>query len=144
MLKLTGVILLLALQHTQWNTSKGGIAIEGFDPVSYFDGVPKEGLDAYSFTLDGAVFKFSSEKNLEKFKLAPGKYVPEYGGWCAYAMADSGDKVSINPRTFKITQGKLYLFYNAWGTNTLKPWEENEEEFQEKADDNWSSKYLPD
>ena len=65
-------------------------------------------------------------------------YVPQYGGYCAYAIADKGKKVSIDPETFEIRDGKLYLFYNAWGTNTLKMWlKEDVKGLQEKADKNW-------
>ena len=56
----------------------------------------------------------------EVFLKNPTNFEPEYGGWCAYAMGDSGEKVTINPETFKIINGKLYLFYNAFLTNTLK------------------------
>ena len=64
----------------------------------------------------------------------------QYGGYCAYAIAVDSKKVSINPKTFEIRDGKLYLFYNAWGTNTLKLWQkENVKGLQEKADKYWEA-----
>jgi hypothetical protein len=53
-------------------------------------------------------------------------------------MGVDGKKVSINPKTFEIRDGKLYLFYNAWGTNTLKSWlKEDTKKLQQTADANW-------
>ena len=63
--------------------------------------------------------------------------MPQYGGYCAYAIAKDGKKVGVNPKTFEIRDGKLYLFYNSWGVNTLKKWQEDAIEFQKKADKNW-------
>ena len=83
-------------------------------------------------------FKFVSKQNLEIFKKAPKKYIPAYGGFCAYAVGAKAERVSIDPETFEIRAGKLYLFYNAWGTNTFKMWqEEGAEQLKEKADKNW-------
>jgi hypothetical protein len=64
-------------------------------------------------------------------------YEPQYGGWCAFAMGDSGDKVSISPSTFKIIDGKLYLFYNSFFNNTLKTWNKNQKDLNKKATINW-------
>jgi len=65
-------------------------------------------------------------------------YVPQYGGYCAYAIAKNGKKVSINPKTFEIRDDKLYLFYNSWGTNTLDMWvKQGPEALQKKADSTW-------
>lgn len=70
--------------------------------------------------------------------------MPQYGGWCAYAMGETGDKVKIDPETFRITDGKLYLFYNFRGNNTLIPWKQNELPLMEKANKNWNTKYVSD
>ena len=69
----------------------------------------------------------------------PEKYQPQYGGWCAYAMGVSGDRVKIDPKTFKIINDQLYLFYNFWGNNTLKDWNKDEKRLKEKADSYWSA-----
>ena len=118
-------------------TKKGAVA-KGYDVVSYFSNEAKQGSKKLSAEYDGVKFYFSSQENLDTFKANPTKYIPEYGGFCAYAMGVKGDKVSINPETFEIRDGKLYLFYNSWGTNTLDLWtKEGAEELKLKADKNW-------
>ncbi len=120
------------------NVSKSGLAVQGYDVVSYFSGVPHKGGSELKVNFGGAIYYFSSEENKEKFKSNPSKYIPQYGGWCAYAMGDDGSKVSINPKTFKIINDKLYLFYNKFGINTLKSWDKDEENLKSKADENWA------
>ena len=41
-------------------------------------------------------------------------------------MGTKGAKVSVDPETFKIIDGKLYLFYNSFFNNTLKDWNKDE------------------
>ena len=124
-------------QNTDYNTKKG-FAAEGYDVVTYFSNEAKEGSKSFVSEYDGVRFKFSSKENLELFNKNPEKYIPQYGGYCAYAVALKGSKVSINPETFLIEDGKLYLFYDAWGTNTLELWQkENPAVLKEKANMNW-------
>lgn len=135
-------LLLISISTTffaqqDYNT-KNGIMANGYDVVAYFNNKAAKGNKKISTTYDGVKFLFSTKENLEKFKNEPKKYVPQYGGYCAYAIGKSAEKVSINPKTFEIRDGKLYLFYNAWGTNTLKMWtEENPKKLQKQADVNW-------
>jgi YHS domain-containing protein len=89
---------------------KNNLALEGYDPVSYFDHTPTEGESKWVFNFKGVIYQFSSEPNLARFKANPEKYEPAYGGWCAYAMGESGEKVKVDPETFKISNGHLYLF----------------------------------
>ena len=127
-------------QKTEYYLKKGYIA-EGYDVVSYFNKKPLEGNKKYQTIYDGVKFKFSSEKNLALFKENPTKYIPQYGGYCAYAIGKTGEKVSIDPKTFEIRDGKLYLFYNSWGTNTLKLWlKENPQQLKKQADINWKKR----
>lgn len=121
---------------------KKNIAIEGYDPVSYFDSKPTEGKENLPYVFKGVTYLFASQANLNKFKISPEKYEPAYGGWCAYAMGETGEKVKIDPETFKILDGKLYLFYNFWGNNTLKGWNKDEKNLKGKADQNWK-KFVP-
>jgi YHS domain-containing protein len=124
------------LRQKHFNIKKG-IAIEGHDPVSYFNGKPAEGRSDLAFTFRGVTYLFVNSSNLNKFKSSPEKYEPAYGGWCAYAMGDSGEKVKIDPETFKILDGRLYLFYNFWGNNTLTDWNKDERKLKQKGDINW-------
>lgn len=123
---------------SQLNIDKSGLALQGYDPVSYFTtGKPVEGNKNISLTMDGVVYHFSSTKNRDAFKADPDKYEPEYGGWCAYAMGASGEKVEVDPETFKIVNNKLYLFYNKYFNNTLKSWNKDEANLKRKADAHW-------
>ncbi|MEO5975599.1 MAG: YHS domain-containing (seleno)protein [Chryseolinea sp.] len=125
-----------AVRLKSYNVKKS-VAIEGFDPVSYFDGKPVQGKSDIRTTYKDVIYQFNSQANLGKFKASPDKYEPAYGGWCAFAMGDSGEKVKIDPETFKIIGGKVYLFYNFWGNNTLDDWNKNEKALKEAADLNW-------
>lgn len=120
----------------QYNTKKS-VALDGYDPVSYFSNTPKEGKPALSYTHQGITYWFSSQANLNKFKTNPNQFEPAYGGWCAYAMGETGEKVKVDPETFKIINGRLYLFYNFWGNNTLTDWNKNEKDLKIKADLKW-------
>lgn len=147
MKKLTTLFLLLAStivfsqnqakRTTAFNLDKK-VAIQGYDPVGYFkQNKAVKGKKEIAATYEGVIYYFSSVENKNLFLKSPAKYEPQYGGWCAYAMGDSGDKVEINPETFKIIEGKLYLFYNAYFNNTLKSWNKNEASLKAKADANW-------
>ena len=121
---------------------KNNIGLEGYDPISFFDKKPAEGDEKLIFTFKGITYQFASQTNLNRFKVSPEKYEPAYGGWCAFAMGETGEKVKIDPETYKILDGKLYLFYNFWGNNTLEDWNENEKTLKIKADQNWK-KFIP-
>ena len=148
MKKVTVVIIFLLIfngtaQSIDYNTKKGFIA-KGYDVVAYFDHMAVMGDDSFFTIYDGVKFKFSSDENLQKFKSNPEKYVPKYGGFCAYAIAVSGKKVNINPETFEIRNGALYLFYNSGKNNTLQFWrQESPEELKVKADKNWEKIKKP-
>jgi hypothetical protein len=67
---------------------------------------------------------------------------PAYGGWCAYAMGSTGEKVSVDPKTFKIVNGRLNLFYNRFFNNTLDDWNKDEVNLKKKADFKLAEKIL--
>ena len=96
-----------------------------------------KGKKNISTMYEGVVYYFASESNKNLFLKNPQGYEPQYGGWCAYAMGSSGEKVEIDPETYKILDGKLYLFYNAYFNNTLKSWNKDEKNLKSKADVNW-------
>lgn len=133
------IALPLAAQENDYYVKKG-YAVEGYDVTEYFNNKAVKGDAQYTHTYDGVAYKFATAANLEKFKKNPTQFLPEYGGYCAYALATTGDKVKINPKTFEIRDGKLYLFYNALGVNTLKKWQdEGAGELKKKADISWKS-----
>jgi YHS domain-containing protein len=130
-----------ALRKKQFNT-EDGLAIQGYDPVTYFtQGKAVKGSKNYSLYHQGVTYYFSSANNKEAFKNAPAKYEPQYGGWCAYAMGAKGEKVSVDPKTFKVLNGKLYLFYNRFFNNTLTGWNKDEAHLNQQADKNWEKTY---
>ena len=117
---------------------ENGIANNGYDPVAYFKSSKAvKGKKELALKHLGIIYYFSSEQNKNDFKSSPDKYEPQYGGWCAYAMGAKGEKVEIDPATFKILNGKLYLFYNKYFTNTLTDWNKDESNLKSKADQNW-------
>lgn len=125
-------------QQTDYNLKKGYVA-HGYDVTEYFNNKAVEGKKAFTITYDGAKYLFVSQENLDKFTASPEQFIPQYGGYCAYAVADKGKKVGIDPETFEIRDGKLYLFYNSWGVNTLDKWiEDGPEKLQGQADAAWS------
>jgi YHS domain-containing protein len=120
------------------NLNASGVAIDGYDPVSYFVSRKAiEGKKEFSFAHEGATYYFTSKANHDAFQSNPTKYEPQYGGWCAFAMGDSGTEVEVDPETFKIIDGKLYLFYNKFFNNTLNSWNKDEANLKAKADKNW-------
>lgn len=126
-----------SIRIKHFNLQKG-IAIQGFDPVSYFTiNKAVEGNKQFAAKADGVTYYFSSAGNKELFLKEYKKYEPQYGGWCAYAMGNSGEKVEIDPETFKIVNGKLYLFYHTVFNNTLPKWNADEANLKAKADKSW-------
>jgi YHS domain-containing protein len=100
----------------------GGTGVKGYDPVAYFTlGQPTPGLDNYSYRWKGVTYRFASADNLKRFKADPQKYLPQYGGYCAYAM--SINRIAdIDPSRWAIVDGKLYLnnnylSYHLWSLN---------------------------
>lgn len=115
-----------SLRKQSFNLEKN-ITIQGYDPVAYFkENNAVKGKNEMSVSYLGITYHFSSVKNKDAFVKDPNAYEPQYGGWCAYAMGKSGEKVEIDPSAFKIVNGKLYLFYNKYFNNTLKSWNKDE------------------
>ena len=89
-----------------------GTAIEGYDPVAYFaEGRPVEGDSAFAHDWMGATWYFASAENRDRFAADPERYAPQYGGYCAWAVAH-GYTAKIDPAAWKIVEGKLYLNYS--------------------------------
>lgn len=117
------------------NLDGQGVAIKGHDPVAYFvDGKPIAGRAELSHSVGGATYWFANDRNLQAFKAEPAKYLPQYGGYCAYGVAQ-GFKPDIDPTAFRIVEGKLYL--------NLSPavqtrWLADVPGFITRANENWS------
>lgn len=125
-------------QQIDYNTKKGYVA-EGYDVVSYFtEKKPLVGNKKYQTIVDGAKFIFTSKENLLLFKANPKKYIPQYGGYCAYAIAAKKTKMYIDAEAYEIRDGKLYLFYSSFFGNKLEDWQEGDTKgLQKKGDKNW-------
>lgn len=121
---------------------KSNLALQGYDPVSYHAGKPLKGKSSIKFIHKGVEYQFATAKNLEAFKSNPANFEPTYGGWCAFAMGAKGEKVEPDPTNFKLANGKLYLFYKSFFSNTLDDWNENEANLKKEADQSWA-KLVP-
>lgn len=131
-----------SVRKKHFNINKNSLAIQGYDPVAYFKSNKAiKGKKDITVTHHAVIYHFSSIENKDAFVKNPAGYEPQYGGWCAYAMGKEGDKVSIDPETFKIINGKLYLFYNSFFNNTLTSWNKDEANLKTKADTNWQKTF---
>jgi peroxiredoxin/YHS domain-containing protein len=125
----------------QWNlAAKDRLAIQGYDPVAYFPeagGTAKEGLASITSDHKGAVYRFASAENKARFDANPDKFEPAYGGWCAWAMLD-GEKVEVDPKSFIVKGGRLFLFYNGFFADTKAKWSKGDHNAEAtKADAKW-------
>lgn len=131
-------------RQKQFNLNDHHVAIQGYDPVAYFTtGKAIEGKDNIKAEYQGVTYHFATKQNHDAFVANASKYEPQYGGWCAYAMGAKGEKVEVDPETFKIVDGKLYLFYNKFFNNTLKSWNKDEANLKSKADKHWAGVFKP-
>jgi YHS domain-containing protein len=86
------------------------LAIKGYDPVAYFtDGHPVRGLAEFEYVWDDHVYRFASSEHRDMFKADPVRYAPQFGNFCAMALA-KGEVVVANPENWLISEGKLYVF----------------------------------
>lgn len=143
--KLVRIVFLLALalfavtaNTPAWsdevNVDGDGLAIQGYDPVAYFNqDMAIAGSSEFTASHEGATYRFISAQNLEAFIREPGKYVPAYGGYCAFGMAQ-GYKAPVEPDKFTIVDGRLYLNYNGAVQNT---WRKDIDGYIQRADATW-------
>jgi YHS domain-containing protein len=137
------VLVFLAALLPAWALAAGpvnldarGVAIHGHDPVAYFvDGRPVAGRSEHRATVGAATYWFASEANLQSFKADPSKYEPQYGGYCAYGVAQ-GYKPDIDPTAFRIVDGKLYLNLSP---AVQKRWVEDIPGYISRGNQNWTS-----
>ncbi|WP_138478264.1 YHS domain-containing (seleno)protein [Dyadobacter bucti] len=111
-----------------------GKAIKGYDVVAFFkEGKPVEGVDSLVYKYKESDWLFASSANLEAFKAEPEKFVPQYGGYCAYGTSE-GHKAPTQAETWTIVDDKLYFNYNMKVKNS---WSKNQEQRIEQADVQW-------
>lgn len=114
-----------------------GFAIAGHDPVAYFSAGAKQataGDPKQASVHDGVSYRFANAANKASFEANPSKYEPQFGGWCAWAMAQ-GKKVAVDANAFAVEDGKLYLFYNA---DKRDEWLADKAGFVQRATKAWS------
>lgn len=109
------------------------LAVGGYDVVSYFEGQPRKGEARFATTWKGAEFRFTSAANLARFKADPAAFAPQYGGYCAWAVA-GGYTAKSDPLAWRVVNGKLYLNYDQ---NVQKRWAQDIPGNIAKGDRNW-------
>lgn len=116
------------------NVDVGGVAMKGHDPVAYFkDGRAVEGQSTITATHDQATYRFATTANRDAFIANPAAYLPQYGGYCAFGVA-SGYKVDVDPKVWRVVDGKLYLNFNR---SVGERWSADIPGYVKKADDAW-------
>jgi YHS domain-containing protein len=109
---LTHQVMASGLPETSVNQTDG-VAVQGIDVVNYFVAQePAQGLEEFSADFGGYRYLFKNQENLTLFLEDPEKYIPAYGGYCAYAVA-KGSTASVDPEQWVIHRGTLYLNFNA-------------------------------
>jgi YHS domain-containing protein len=89
------------------------VAVGGYDPVAYFvSGQPTRGEAQFQATHRGVQYRFANAENLARFRTSPEAYLPQYGGYCAWAVSH-GATAGGNPQNWRIVGGRLYLFSSA-------------------------------
>ncbi|MEM7300184.1 MAG: YHS domain-containing (seleno)protein [Pseudomonadota bacterium] len=114
--------------------ARGGVAINGYDPVAYFtQGKPVRGDKKITHSWNGAKWQFSSAEHRDQFAANPEKYAPQYGGYCAYAIGNGYTAPTV-PEAWDITNGKLYLNYSK---SVQRTWAGDKLSYIRKGDKNW-------
>jgi YHS domain-containing protein len=115
-------------------TDANGVTLAGHDAVSYFtDNTPVQGSANFSAVHNNAIYYFSSADNRDTFNANPTKYIPEFGGFCAYGAA-LGKKFDVNGKAFEIVDGKLYVNKNE---DVYETWVEDKAENIATANKEW-------
>ncbi|MDX2158772.1 MAG: YHS domain-containing (seleno)protein [Hyphomicrobiaceae bacterium] len=110
------------------------LAVGGFDTVAYHtQGLPVPGNAAFRVSWKGAEWRFSSSENRDRFVKEPDKYAPQFGGYCAFAVA-YGSTAAGDPRVFSIAKGKLYLNLNE---SVQSSWARDQDNLIQRAERNW-------
>lgn len=109
-------------------------AIKGYDPVAFFtDNKPVKGTKEIVYTWNGATWHFANTKNRDAFAASPEKYVPQFGGYCAYGVSQN-HKSPTDPFAFTVVKNKLYLNYSP---KVKELWTKDTTANITKAEKNW-------
>ena len=123
--------------YTSW---RNDLALEGYDAVSFFKGKPLRGRTEFQTLYKDATWRFDTQANLDLFLLNPSMFEPQYGGYCAWAVAN-GKLAPGRPRHWHVEDGKLYLNYSV---RVQKRWNALRDEFIDRADAQWPEILLDD
>lgn len=142
---MNGMLLILLLNLALWperTNAAGDVstgfysnkAIRGYDVVSFFNGEPKVGTWQYRVNYRGAVWLFSSKQNHERFMIDPVRYVPQYGGYCAYSISEVNILKPADPELWHIIDNKLYFNHNSF---YFEEWKRRSNQYIAQGDKNW-------
>jgi hypothetical protein len=116
-------------------TDADHVAIQGYDPVAYFtDGKAIKGSMSYEYPWEDARWRFASAAHRQMFAADPDRYAPQFGGFCAGALANDV-LVPANPEAWAIVDGKLYML--AGPPDGIRAWQANAAANIERANKNW-------
>jgi YHS domain-containing protein len=128
------VAILPISAKTLTNTSWTGSGIKGYDPVAYFtDNKAVEGKNDFQTQMNGTTYYFASKEHKALFDANPEKYLPQFGGYCAYGVSIN-KTINIDPNAFQIIDGKLYLQYSK---DILNKFNQDPTGNLQKAQANW-------
>lgn len=119
--------------HYVVNIDPNGVAIGGYDPISYFEGAPSRGDAAHAARYGGATYWFTSEEHRAKFERSPSEFAPSFGGFCGYA-ASIGVFAPVDPNIYLVQHGRLVLQHTA---EALRLYRQDPEGSLLRADANW-------
>lgn len=121
------------------NTDDSKIALQGYSPVSYLDlGLAQKGLKEFKASHDGLNYYFTIKDQKNKFEANTAKYLPQYGGYCAFGVS-IGAKFRTDANKFVVKEGKYFLFLNDLEVDAAQLWLDGDHsKLVAKADSNWA------
>lgn len=121
------------------NIDDSKIGLQGYSPVSYLDlGLAQRGDKQYKVVYEEISYYFTSTAQKASFEKNPQKYMPQYGGFCAFGIY-AGAKFRVDPSKFVVSNGKYYLFLNDVEVDAKQLWitEKDQGKLKDVADSNW-------
>jgi len=148
---ITGLLIAQDGGFWYYNVDENNLALRGYDLVSYFsdasDG-PLMGLAENAFEYQGITYHFATRINMNRFRKNPALYLPRFGGWCAYRLAQDPQeegwgqsRIPAHPESYKIIDGRLYLFSRTSQGNAIDRWDTREQtKMIDRATTFWASR----